>query len=180
MNVNEIKVLRKEVPFSSMVSMIQIAVDNSFGVVSKKYHKYLHDYAETLCVLMLYTDYTVDTPNGDSEGVESNSNFDEIMSIRFSNKWVEIISEIGYQYDVMSQYIQDEINQEIKPLAKMDALIASLSKIVDKAYNVLEAIDTEAIKNVDASALKDMLEAFAVSSEANNTVQPTTQVMQEA
>lgn len=158
MKIEDIKLIGKTVNYSNLVSAVSFAAENSFSANDHKYHKYLQDYAETLAILAVFTNYT-------SEAKTETESFDEVMNIRFSDHWInEIIPELGDIYSVFVDYVDSEIEDRTRPLAKFDAVLDDTKEILDKAVQVARAIDVEKMSTVDFSKLFETLDAIYPSS----------------
>ena len=163
MNINEIKVVNSKLQYSSVPALIKFAVDNCFsgdGV----YHKYLHDYAETLAELVYFTNYTIE-----KESVEELYN--EVMEIRHSKKWTdEILPELGEAHDDFLMYLDSEIDMMTQPLAKFDATLTSAKKLLDDFNAIVGAVGVDKLKNLDLTRLADALDGLKSGlTETNNT-----------
>ena len=155
MNINEIQVTNQKVNYSALADMVEFAVEKSFNK-NGVYHKYLQDYAETLVLLAVMTNYSTD----DNEKSISDQ-YDEVMEIANSTEWKNVIvPQFGAFYDLFTEYVDNEIENRMRPLAKMDEVLESTKRVLDMIYNVASQIDIEALKNFDfdglANALKDL------------------------
>lgn len=138
----------KNVSYNTLIGYVDIAVNNSFGDKSGKYHKYLQDYIETLCLVSMFTDYEVKAKTMEDL-------VDEMLGICYSEEWKnEILPKIGTKYDVFHSYVESGIANELRPFAKMDALVDSAKKSMDLLVHILESIDVEKLREIDFSNIE--------------------------
>ena len=164
MNIKEIKVERKSIPYVDLVNLVDFAVKNSFGKTSGKYHKYMQDYAETLALLVAFTNYKI-------EQLKEDELFEEVLGIYHSDYWQnEIVTEIE-QYDAFVEYVDEEIRDMVQPLANFDAAIESVKKAADAFVDVMGAIDKDALKTLDFTELANALTAMDAVEKKDNTTQ---------
>lgn len=151
MNIEELKVVSKNITPSHLVDLVSVAVKQSFSSSDGEYHKYLQDYAETLVVLLAFTNY-----QADSEEVDKL--YDEVMNIASSDKWMnEIIPEIGDVYYKFVEYVEDEIEQRTKPFANFNSAIRSAIKLMNDTNALVNAVDSEKLKSLDFNQLTKAL-----------------------
>lgn len=169
MNIEEIKIERNTIPYVDLVNIVDFAVKNSFGKASGKYHKYMQDYAETLALLVAYTNYTI-------EEMKEDDLFEEVLQIRHSDHWKnEIVPEIE-QYNAFVEYVDEEIETLTRPLANFDSTLNSVKEAADAFVNVLNVIDKEKLQSVDFTGLVEALAALegsktgATIEEVNNNI----------
>ena len=155
MNINEIQVTNQKVNYSALADMVEFAVEKSFNK-NGVYHKYLQDYAETLVLLAVMTNYRT---NDEEKSISDQ--YDEVMEIANSSEWKNmIVPQFGDFYNLFTEYVDNEIENRMRPLAKMDEVLESTKRVLDLIYNVASQLDMDAIKNFDfdglANALKDL------------------------
>lgn len=156
MNIEEIKVTN-DVSYTDMVDSIEFVVKNAFGNETKKYHKYLQDYAETLALLVAFTNWK---PDFDLDADNSTSMlFENVMEICHSKHWREIvISEIGDKYETFIEYVDSEIEMRNRPFAEIDNTIVAINEFANNINRLIGAIDVEKLKEYDIEGLLNKLE----------------------
>ena len=149
----EIKLVRDSISYTSMVEVVDLAVKYSFST-GGVYHKYLQDFGETLAIMLAYTDYQI-------QQNEQTNLFEEVMTVCHSQEWkTNVLQAIGHQYEIITEYIDDEIEQKIRPLAKVDATIDSIKTAVDGINTIIGALDVEKLKGYDYSKIIDAVSAL--------------------
>ena len=134
----------KNVSYNTLIGYVDIAVNNSFGDKSGKYHKYLQDYIETLCLVSMFTDYEVKAKTMEDL-------VDEMLNICYSEEWKnDIIPKIGTKYDVFHSYVESGI-------AKMDDLIDSAKKNIDMLSQIMGSINIDKLKNISVEDVEEYL-----------------------
>lgn len=146
-----INYIDKNIDYNTLVGYVDIAVKNSFGSKSGKYHEYLQDYIETLCLISMFTDYEVK-----AKTMEDLVN--EMLEICHSDEWKNvIIPKIGIKYEVFHDYVVTEIRNELRPFAKMDDLIDSTKKSMDILAQVLGSINIDKLKDISVEDVEEYL-----------------------
>ena len=131
------KYIDNNISFSNMVKYIDVVVAGSIGK-SGNYHKYLQDYAETLTLLTLFTDYK-------SEAKDEDELFNEVMSICHSEEWKnEILPQIKC-YEVFHYYVYEEIKYHTRPMAELSEALNSMRDLINKISEFANSIDIEEV-----------------------------------
>lgn len=153
----------KEINYTTMLGYVDVAVKNSFGK-SGRYHKYLQDYTETLCLLSMFTDYEV-------KATTQEELLEEMLDIYHSDEWKnDILPKIGEKYNTFHGYVCDEINQALRPLGRFDDMMNSAKELIDAIGDLIKAVDPEALKNMN---LDEILNALNEIGEVYNTASET-------
>lgn len=152
--------VENNISFVDMIKYMDVAVENSFG--KNGYHKYLQDYAETLILVSLFTDYSF-------EGKTAEQMVEESLAIYHSAEWWnDIIPQIKI-YEAFHDYVESEIEYRLRPLAGVDDLVKTANGALAKVVEVLSAIDVDALKNYDFSGITAALEAYNNAAETSKT-----------
>ena len=151
MNVEDIKVVTKEVDYNTIINIVNYIVDKSF--VNGTYHQYLFENAETASVLVTFTNYKPENENGDIT-------IDEVMKIRHSTKWFNIIEELGYVYDDIHRYAKGEVERMNQPLARLDELLEITVELVYRINDIIKNVDFEKLAQADFSGVIDAVNAL--------------------
>lgn len=157
--VSRIKVVRTHLPYSKLMDFVDTTVRLSFGT-DGNYHKYLKDYVETLTILEVYTDYSGEV------------DFESVMDVRFSHVWDSvIIPAVHKDYEIFTNYVEDEIATITAPFAGITNTLASVKNTADKLFEVLNALNINELSGLDVSALADALENLPSNDKAEQAEQ---------
>ena len=153
MNLNEIKIVEKEVEFNKVVDFITFVVNKSFGP-DGVYHRYLRDFAEASAIITMYTDY-------------DNTEFDmnDVMNYIQSEEWRILKQQLGKKYDVFDRYIEYEITNINTPLRFADNTLKAVTVAVNKVNSILNSIDIEKLKDYDFSKITDAIDEIKKAQE---------------
>ena len=163
MNIAEIKVTNKNVSYYNMMSIAEFIVNESFSPRNGEYRKYLQDYAETLAMLVVFTNYNKGNKQSEEES------FDEVMAIRESPEWTnEIIPEIGNAYDIITNYVDEMIEYRLRPMANFDQAIQTITKVASQISDIIGAVDVEKLKNFDFTELANAVSELGKESNVEN------------
>lgn len=154
MNLNEIKVVNKDIPYDKVVNFIEFAVGASYDK-DGKYHEYLKDYAVASAIISLYTNYD-----------STEYNFSSVMDFIITPEYAKIKEELGYVYDRFVSYVEDEIEYINVPLRFADDMLKAINSGMRKVNLVLDAVDVDKLKEYDFTALMNAIDA--VSAVGNN------------
>ena len=146
MNFEDIKVVRKNVPFDTVTKYIAFVVKNSYDE-DGNYHEYMKDFAEAAAVLSMYTDY-----DGGEYSLEG------IMEFIMTPKWEEIKNEIIAEYYAFHDYVEKEIEYLNTPLRFADKTIRELNVLLGKFREILEVVDIEALREYDFSKITNAID----------------------
>lgn len=150
--------VENDISFVDMIKYMDIAVENSFG--KNGYHKYLQDYAETLILVILFTDYSF-------EGKTEEQIVEESLAIYHSAEWWnDIVPQIKI-YEAFHGYVESEVEYRLRPLAGVDDMVKTINGALVKVVELLSAIDVDALKNYDFSGITAALEAYNNTAEAD-------------
>jgi hypothetical protein len=153
MNFEEAKVVNADISFGKLTRYIDFVVANSFDK-NGNYHAYLRDYAETIAIITMYTDYKLDN---------AVFSLDEVMKYRLSDEWDRLIEAIGNKYEVFHAYVENEINYINTPMRFADGTMKSLTSLIRKLEAVIEVIDIDKIKGYDFDKLLAAINAVISS-----------------
>ena len=148
MDFNKIKYTNKGITWDKMVEYIDFVVRNSYDK-NGNYHEYLKDYSEIIAVIAMFTDY------------DGNVSLDEAMKLSQSNEWEKIKDQIGPDYDSFHYYIKKEIEFANTPLRFANVALANATYVLSNLNNILNAIDTEALKNYDFTKIAEAIDAVS-------------------
>lgn len=153
MNLNEIKIVEKEVEFNKVVDFITFVVNKSFSP-DGVYHRYLRDFAEASAIITMYTDY-------------DNTEFDmnDVMNYIQSEEWRILKQQLGKKYDVFDRYIEYEITNINTPLRFADNTLKAVTVAVNKVNSILNSIDIEKLKDYDFSKITDAIDEIKKAQE---------------
>ena len=112
------------------------------------YHAYLRDWFETISLLTMYTNY------------DGTYEFDEVMEIKASKEWSDIVKALGSKYQLFHYYVECDLNRLNAPLANVDSTIKIVKETVSKFNVLLDAI----LSNEDLKALFGDIDAEKVAS----------------
>lgn len=165
MNINEIKVITNKITHSHMIDLVDFAVKNSFSSNDGEYHKYLQDYAEGLAILLTFTNYEI------SEGIKISELFDEVIEITLSDNWKnEIIPELGDVYNRFVEYVDSEIENKMRPMAKFDSTLNSIKSVADQIGDIVNAIGVDKLAQFDFAKFSAALDAIDLNGEETKEV----------
>lgn len=150
MNLSEVKVVNKEIPYSKIVDYVGFVAKNSFGSESGRFHQYKYDYALAVAVIAMYTDY-------DGEIYD----YDEVMNLVYSNKWKKIIEELGNKYKIFEYYAHSEVEEMKKPFAFMNETVTLARDAIAQINGLVGAINKDKLNNYDFSTLIKAFEDVA-------------------
>lgn len=148
------KYVENNIGYSDMIKYVDVIVNNSFGK-SGRYHKYLREYAETVVLAKLFTDYSFEENGTDEDKLIENA-----LSIYHSEEWQNDILPQIPRYAIMCKYIDYEIEQRIRPFAEVNELVHSVTQVLDELKALISAIDKDALQNLNLSDLADALGAL--------------------
>ena len=159
------KYVENNIGYSDMIKYVDVIVNNSFGK-SGRYHKSLREYAETVVLAKLFTDYSFEDSSVDEDALIENA-----LSIYYSQEWQnEILPKIPH-YAILSNYIDSEIEQRIRPFAEVNELVHAVTQVLEELKDLLTSIDKDALQTLNLSDLADALGALnpqaEIEAEAN-------------
>ena len=164
MNLNEIKVVNKNVPYDRVANFIEFVVGASYDK-DGKYHEYLKDYAMAGAIISLYTDYD-----------STEYTFSNIMDFIITPEYAKIKEDLGIEYDRFAAYVNNEIEYMNTPLRFADDMLKAINKSMQKVNVVLDAINVDKLKEYDFTALMNAIDAVSsidkkedVVAESNNS-----------
>lgn len=154
MNIENINVVKNEIPYSKIVEYINFVIENSYSKEDGVYHEYLREYSEALAILTMYTDCD-----------EKQYGFDNVMKFIHSPRWGQIKDELGDLYMNFRYYVQEEINYYNTPMRSVDNTMKDVATLVGKIISVIDTINLDALKNYDFTKLANAIDTI------NNTDQ---------
>lgn len=164
MDINEIKVIKKNIEFMDLINLVNFIVSNSFSEDSGEYHEYLRDAYETLGILVSFTNYQI----GDQD-MKLSDLMNELFEIRTNDKWEnEILSELDEIYYYIDEYVTSEIHNRMRPLANFDTVLNSANRVMKQFSDIAGAIDLNALAQFDYSKLVAAVNAINMGNEDNN------------
>ena len=152
MNLNEMKFVDNTITYNRMVNYINFVVNNSFDE-DGRYHQYKFDYALSIALIAMYTDYT--------EAVD----FDEVMEFIHTTEWYELVGQMGKKYETFKYYVDCEIENMTKPFAFMNETVILARDILTKIKQFISVIDVDKLKDYDFTELLNTLSAVMDESE---------------
>ena len=152
MNLNEMKFVDNTITYNRMVNYINFVVNNSFDENSR-YHQYKFDYALSVALIAMYTDYT--------EAVD----FDEVMEFIRTSEWYELVGQMGKKYETFKYYVDCEIENTTKPFAFMNETVILARDILTKIKQFISVVNVDKLKDYDFTELLNTLSAVMDASE---------------
>lgn len=152
MNLNEMKFVDNTITYNRMVNYINFVVNNSFDE-NGRYHQYKFDYALSVALIAMYTDYT--------EAVD----FDEVMEFIHTPEWYELVGQMGKKYETFKYYVDCEIENTTKPFAFMNETILLAKNVLEQINQFVSVIDKDKLKDYDFTELLNALSAITDTNE---------------
>lgn len=164
MNIDDIKVVKKNIEFMDLVNLVDFIVSNSFSENNGEYHEYLRDVYQTLGILISFTNYQIE-----DQDMKLSDLMNEMFRFMTSDKWEnEIISEIAETYYYIDEYVTSEIDKKIKPLANFDSVLNNANRLINQFSEIASAIDLNALSQFDYSKLIAAIDAINVDKTNND------------
>lgn len=162
----------KEVDYATIIKYVMFVVDLSVDK-NGEYHEYLRDVAETIAVLAMFTDYNTDKLLGDenTDGINDDV-INEVLGIRFGNEWNTLIDSNREKYNLFEDYIAAEIEQAQSAFHPINTTLIAIKNLVAAASNLVGAIDTEKLKDLDLDGI-----IAALDNGTNNNLSNVTPIM---
>lgn len=177
MDLNELQLIDNGISFSTMIQYVDYVVQKSYSGNNNAYHAYLRDYYEMVSLLSMYTNY--------------NDEYDlnEVMEIKNSSEWSDIVKGLGSKYHQFHYYIECELNRKNAPLAKFDELLNLVISSLNSINTIFEIFSNhenikKMIENIDSNSLIELLNTIDVimqekreqdNSQSENTEDENTQ-----
>jgi len=137
MDIKEFNVVDKGIQYSKMMDFVEYVVSKSYADKGI-YHAYLRDYYETVSVLVMFTDYDSD-----------DYSFDEVMEIRNSPVWFEVLKAYDTKIQMFHYYIDCEIERINAPMANLGTAIGIAKDVLVKANVFMTALlENEDLQNM--------------------------------
>ena len=148
MDIKEFNVVDKSIRYSKIMDFVAYVVSKSY-VDNGIYHAYLRDYYETISILTMFTDY------------DGEYSFDEVMEIRNSPIWLDVLKAYDTKIQMFHYYIDCEIERINAPMANLGTAIGIAKDALVKAnvfmtallenedlQNMISAIDPEKVNGL--------------------------------
>lgn len=141
----KINFVNKDVTIENALSYVKFVVENSFDEEGN-YHEYLYDYAHTVAILHMFTDY------------DGSYKFFDIAKIVVSGDVIDIEDELvgNIAYDFFCMYTKNEVKEERDrhtTLGYMSKLLKSAKNVVDAINNIVSELSAEDVKKIDFASL---------------------------
>lgn len=155
MDLNELQLIDNGISFSTMIQYVDYVVQKSYSGNNNAYHAYLRDYYEMVSLLSMYTNY-----NGEYD-------LNEVMEIKNSSEWSDIVKGLGPKYHQFHYYIECELNRKNAPLAKFDELLNLVISSLNSINTIFEIFSNhenikKMIENIDSNSLIELLNTIDV------------------
>ena len=146
------------VGWDEVIRYVEFTAKKSFDE-NGVYHKYLQDFAETVSVLTMFTDYFSNGSNN-NESKTDNDLLNEILGIRFSPEWEAICNVVGDKVDYFHYYVDCEIEEMKKPLGDLSKAFHAVTDFVENINTVLKNVDADKLNALNLDELSAALDSL--------------------